>query len=265
MPSSAPFNVAVVGYGMSAKTFHIPLVLALPKDFNLYGIVQRTPKPEDDASKDHPTAKSWRSVEEVYKDAEVDVVIVTSIPATHFEMCKAALEAGKNVVVEKPFVPTVEEADELIAIAKKAGKLLTVYQNRRWDSDYLTVCKVMEQGLLGDLVEFESHYDRHRPEPPVNTWKGEEGPAHGSIYDLGTQLIDQIYHSFGMPERVTGFVGNQRRNVEGGAPDSHMVLLHYKHMLVTVKAAIISPEEEQLRFWIRGTQGSFKKVSKDHK
>ena len=260
--SSKPFNVAIVGYGLSAKVFHIPLILALPNDFKLYGIVQRTPKPNDDASHDHPKAKSWRSVEEVYKDPDVDVIVITSIPETHFDMCKSALEAGKNVVVEKPFVPTAEEADQLVEIAKKSGKLLTVYQNRRWDSDYLTVRKILAEGLLGDIAEFETHYDRHRPDPQPETWKVKEAPAHGSIYDLGTHLIDQIYHSFGMPERVTGFVGNQRRSVKGGAPDSHIVLLHYEGMLVTVKAAIISPEEEQLRFWIRGTKGSFKKVSR---
>ncbi|KAK5137245.1 hypothetical protein LTR08_000215 [Meristemomyces frigidus] len=263
MSSSRPFNVAVVGYGMSAVTFHIPLISALQNDFKLYGIVQRTPKPDNDASHDHPEVKSWRSVDEVYQDPDVDVVVITSIPETHFDMCKSALEAGKHVVVEKPFVPSAKEADQLIEIAKKNGKLLTVYQNRRWDSDYLTVQKILEEGLLGDIAEFETHYDRHRPEPQPETWKVQDAPAHGSIYDLGTHLIDQVYHTFGMPERVTGFVGNQRRSVQGGAADSHTVLLHYPHLLVTVKAGIISAEEEQLRFWIRGTKGSFKKFYLD--
>ena len=245
---------------MSAKIFHIPLIQALPNDFKLYGIVQRSPKTGDDASKDHPNVRLWHSVDEVYKDPEVDVVVVTSIPATHYEMCKAALEAGKHVVVEKPFVPTAKEADDLVATAKKSGKLLTVYQNRRWDSDYLTLRKVMEEGSLGEIVEFETHYDRHRPEAPPDTWKAKDAPAHGSLYDLGSHLIDQVYNTFGMPKRVTGFIGNQRRNVQGGAPDSHTVLLHYEGIMVTVKAAIISPEAEQLRFWVRGVDGSFKKV-----
>ena len=153
--ASNSFNAAIIGYGLSAKVFHIPLILAVP-DFKLYGIVQRSPKPDDDAAKDHSGIKSWRSVEEVYKDAEVDVVVITSIPETHYEMCKDALEAGKHVVVEKPFVPTSREAEELIGIARKSGKLLTVYQNRRWDSDFLTLRKIMAEGSLGEIAEFET-------------------------------------------------------------------------------------------------------------
>lgn len=254
-----PLNVAVVGYGLSAKVFHIPLVQALPEEYKLYGIVQRSPKPDDDASKDHPDAKVWHSVDEVYADPEVDVVVISTIPETHFSMCKASLEAGKNVVVEKPFVPTAKEADELVNIAKKSGKLLTVYQNRRWDSDYLTLRKVMAEGLLGDIAEFETHYDRHRPDPPPDTWKAKDKVGHGSLFDLGTHTLDQVYHSFGMPQKVTGIVWNQRRSVEGGAPDSHTVLLQYPGMLVTVHAGVVSPEEEQMRYWVRGTKGSFRK------
>lgn len=257
--SSKTFNVAVVGYGLSAKVFHIPLILAVP-DFKLYGIVQRSPKPNDDASKDHPGVKLYRSVDEVYQDPDVDVVVITSIPGTHYDMCKRALEAGKNVVVEKPFVPTAQEADELCRIAKENSKLLTVYQNRRWDSDYVTLRQIMEKGLLGDIAEFETHFDRHRPEPPADTWKAVDAPGHGSIYDLGTHLIDQVYHSFGMPQSVTGFITTQRRGVQDGSHDSHTVILHYNKMLVTVKAGVVSPEVEQLRYWVRGTKGCFKKV-----
>ena len=265
--ASKPFNVGVIGYGLSAKVFHIPLILALPDDFKLYGIVQRSPKPDNDASKDHPGTKSWRSVDEMYKDAEVDVVVITSIPSTHYAMCKDALEAGKHVVVEKPFVPTSKEADELVQIAKKSGKHLTVYQNRRWDSDYLTLRKILDEGALGDVAEFETHFDRHRPDAPSgapgtdHAWKTADALGNESIYDLGTHLIDQVYHTFGMPKSVVGFVGRQRRGVTEGPNDSHMVLLQYPGpLLATVKANVISPEEEQLRFWVRGTQGSFKKV-----
>ncbi|KAI6893241.1 UPF0052-domain-containing protein [Hortaea werneckii] len=261
--ASKPFNVAVVGYGLSAKVFHIPLVLALPSDFKLYGIVQRSPKLDDDCSKDHPGIKSWRSVDEVYSDPNVDVVIITSIPETHFEMCKAALEAGKNVVCEKPFVPTSQEAGQLAEIAKKNGKQLAVYQNRRWDADFLTLRKIMADGALGDIAEFETHFDRHRPEPPADNWKAKEGPAHGAVYDLGTHLLDQVYSAFGNPEKVTGFVGNQRVGVKSGPPDSFTVLLQYGQMLVTAKAGVVSPEEEQLRYWVRGTKGSFRKCHLD--
>ncbi|KAK3113925.1 hypothetical protein LTR53_008292 [Teratosphaeriaceae sp. CCFEE 6253] len=264
--TSKPYNVAIVGYGMSAKVFHIPLVQALPSDFKLYGIVQRSPKADDDVRKDHPDVKHWHSVDAIYSDPDVDVVVLTTVPETHHEMCKAALEAGKHVVCEKPFVPTASEADDLLDIAKRSGKLLTVYQNRRWDSDYLTLRQVMAEGVLGEIVEFEVHYDRHRPDPPPATWKTVEAPGHGSIFDLGTHKIDQVYHTFGMPAKVTGFITTQRRNPpEDGAHDSHTLILQYpaRNLMVTVKAAIVSPEAEQLHFWVRGTEGSFKKFGVD--
>ena len=263
--ASKPFNAAVVGYGLSAKVFHIPLILALPNDFKLYGVVQRSPKPDNDASKAHPDIKLFRSVDEVYKDSGVDLVVITSTPGTHFSMVKDALEAGKNVVVEKPFVPTAKEANELIEIQKKSGKVLAVYQNRRWDSDFLTLRQVMEAGSLGSIAEFETHFDRHRPElPSTESWKNEDAPGHGSIFDLGTHLIDQIYHLFGMPKRVTGFLYQQRRGVDGGPHDSFTAILQYADgMMATARAGVVGPEVEQLRFWVRGTKASFKKVCKD--
>lgn len=259
--ASKLINVAVVGYGLSAKVFHIPLILALSDEFKLYGVVQRSPKPDDDVSKDHPGIKLFRSVDEVYKDSEVDLVVITSTPGTHFSMCKDALEAGKNVVVEKPFVPTAKEADDLIEIQKKSGKVLAVYQNRRWDSDYLTLRKIMEDGSLGDIAEFETHFDRHRPEAPSTaSWKATDAPGHGSIFDLGTHLIDQIYHTFGMPKKVTGFLYQQRRGVEGGPHDSFTAVLQYPGMMATARAGVVGPHVRQLRFWVRGTKGSFHKV-----
>lgn len=264
--SAKQFNAAVIGYGLSAKVFHIPLIEAVP-ELKLYGIVQRTPKPDDDASKDFPSAKAYRSAEEAFADPDVDVIVVTSVPETHFEFTKKALESGKHVVVEKPFVPTSKEANELAAIAKQTGKLLTVYQNRRWDSDFLTVKQIMAEDKLGTIGEFETHFDRHRPElPPAasQTWKNKDLPAGGALFDLGSHLIDQVYNLFGPPKQVTGHVGIQRPGVTSGSPDNCTVLLHYgqegANFLVTVKAAVISPEEEQLRYWIRGTKGSFKKV-----
>ena len=259
--ASKPFNVAVVGYGLSAKVFHIPLILAVP-DLKLYGIVQRSPKPDNDASADHPGIKRFESVEEVYSDPDVDLVVLSTVPGTHYSMCKDALEAGKNVVVEKPFVPTAKEADDLISIQKKSGKLLSIYQNRRWDADYLTLRQIVSSGSLGSIAEFETHFDRHRPDPPPDNWKAVDKPGHGSIYDLGTHLIDQIYHLLGMPERVRGFVYQQRHGIEGGAHDSFTALLHYGKMIATAKAGVVSPEVEQLRFWVRGTKGSFKKVGR---
>ncbi|EXJ81161.1 oxidoreductase [Capronia epimyces CBS 606.96] len=258
------YNVGVIGYGLSAKTFQIPFITAVP-DFNLYAIVQRHPKPEDDARKDHPSIKLYGSAEDLVKDDQVHVVVVTTAPDSHVQLAKLALQAKKHVVVEKPFTPTAAEAQELTDLAKSQGVLITVYQNRRWDSDFLTVRKYIEDGTLGRIAEFESHFDRHRPDPPAESWKAYNTPGNGAVYDLGTHLMDQVVHLFGMPQRITGFVGSQREVNPHGLEDSCTILLHYDKikMVATVKAAVVSPEVNQLRFWVRGVKGSFKKFHAD--
>jgi len=161
-------------------------------------------------------------------------------------------------------VPTSAEAEALIALSKKTGKLTCVYQNRRWDTDFLTVKKLISKGTIGRIVEFETHFDRYKPERP-DTWKGTLSmeQAGGVVYDLGTHLIDQAYVLFGIPKTVTGLFVNQR-NDGAEEPDSITVLLGYETgPLVTVKAGVLSVEEEQLRYWVRGTKGSFKKYNLD--
>ncbi|KKA21430.1 NAD binding Rossmann fold oxidoreductase [Rasamsonia emersonii CBS 393.64] len=255
------WNVGVIGYGFSAKIFHIPFIQAVP-DFKLYAIVQRHPKPDDDAEKDHPGIKAYRSADDLVKDETVDVVVVTTAPDSHVALTKLALEAGKHVVVEKPFTPTHKEADELVALAKKQNKLLAVYQNRRWDADFVTLSKLVKNGTLGRVVEYETHFDRYRPViPNTDSWKYKVLPAGGAVYDLGTHLLDQAVYLFGLPQRVTGFVGSQREVNPTGFEDSFTVLLHYNSgLLVTAKCSVVSAEEKQLRFWVRGDKGSFKKA-----
>ncbi|KAF5873567.1 putative oxidoreductase domain-containing protein [Botrytis fragariae] len=258
------YNVGVIGYGLSAKVFHIPLILVTPS-FTLHSIVQRTPKPNDNAAQDHPEAKIYNSADAMFADSEIDIIIISTTPETHFPFTKAALQAGKHVMVEKPFVPTSAEASELISISKETGKFICVYQNRRWDSDFLTVKKLMADGLLGRVVEFETHFDRFKGEKPA-TWKGTltMEDAGGVIYDLGTHLIDQAFCLFGQPKTVTAIFTNQR--ADGSAePDSITVMLNYgeKGPLVTAKAGVLCVEEEQLRYWVRGSQGSFKKYHLD--
>jgi predicted dehydrogenase len=249
---------------MSAKVFHIPLIQVTPS-FNLHSIVQRTPKPNDDASKDHPSSKVYHSADEMFADQSIDIIVVTTTPDTHFIFTKSALESGKHVIVEKPFVPTSSEAQQLIDISKKTGKLICVYQNRRWDTDFLTVQQLIKEDKLGSVVEFETHFDRYKPERPP-TWKGmlTMDKAGGVIYDLGTHLIDQAYVLFGMPESVVGIFSNQR-NDGAQEPDSMTVLLRYGKggPLVTAKAGVLSIETEQLRYWVRGSKGSFKKYHLD--
>jgi predicted dehydrogenase len=266
MLSSPSFYILITNsVSLSAKVFQIPLIRVTPS-FKLHSIVQRTPKPNDDASADHPTAKIYHSADEMLADPSIDVIVITTTPETHFSFAKSALEGGKHVMVEKPFVPTSSEAQQLIDISAKTGKLICVYQNRRWDSDFLTVKKLIEEDTLGRVVEFNTHFDRYKPVRPTN-WKGTLGmkDAGGVVYDLGTHLLDQCYVLFGMPSSVIAIFSNQRNDESGqDEPDSITVMLGYKSgPLVTVKAGVICVETEQLRYWVRGTKGSFRKLNLD--
>lgn len=165
------------------------------------------------------------------------------------------------MVVEKPFCPSSTECDGLIALAKDKGKILTVFQNRRWDADFVTLKRILAENQLGRVVEFESHFDRYDPVVPPRDLV--DSPGSGVIYDLGTHLFDQILDIYGPPTGVTGFLGRQRERSDSGGPfDACSVLLHYgSGLLATVKASPMTCDEVQLRFWVRGSKGSYKKVS----
>ncbi len=168
------------------------------------------------------------------------------------------------MVVEKPFTPTSKEAYELTSLANKQKRLLTVYQNRRWDADFLTLTKYVKNGSLGRVVDFETHFDRHRPEAPKSdSWKYKVQPGGGAIYDLGTHLMDQVVYLFGPPKRITAFIGTQRDPNPTGFEDSCTILMHYHGMMATARASVVSPEVNQLRYWVRGDKGSFKKFHLD--
>lgn len=250
---------------MSAKIFHIPFIATTPQ-FKLHAIVQRSPKNGNSAPADHPEAKHYTDVQDLLADAAVDVVVVTTPPDNHFALTKAALESGKHVLTEKPFVPTSAEADQLISIARAAGRLICVYQNRRWDSDFLTVRHLLVQGTLGRVLEFNTHFDRYKAVAATN-WKGELGiPQGGSaLFDLGTHLIDQVYVLFGMPQSVRGRLLSQREGKpEFFNPDAVTAELTYPDgKLVHVRISSLSAEVEQQRFWVRGIKGSFHKVGLD--
>jgi predicted dehydrogenase len=251
---------------MSAKIFHIPFVTLTPK-FKLHSIVQRSPSTGSSAPADHPDLKHYTDVKDLFQDPEVDVVIVTTPPNTHFELAALALENGKHVLVEKPFVPTAKQADQLIALAKEKQRLICVYQNRRWDADFLTVKKLIADGTLGRIYEFETHFDRYRAERPA-TWKGKLGIADGgsALYDLGSHLIDQVYSLFGTPSSVYGKFTDQRDGkFSAEDPDSITAQLAYDDtgLLVHVRIGVLSVETQQVRFWVRGSNGTYHKNGLD--
>lgn len=264
--ASKTFNVGVVGYGMSAKVFHIPFIKTTP-NLKLHSIVQRSPKEGNSAPADHPDAKHYTDLDSLLADPEVDVVVITTPPNNHFTQTKAVLEAGKHVLTEKPFVPTSEEAEKLIAIAKEKGRLICVYQNRRWDTDFLLVKHLVSEGTLGRILDVDTHFDRYKAEAPTN-WKGDLDISQGgtAVFDLGTHLIDQAYVLFGMPQAVHGRLLSQRegRISETTAPDSVSAELIYSNgLIVRVRIGVLSVETTQPRFWVRGSKGSFHKTGLD--
>ena len=193
-----PINTALLSFGMSGVVFHAPLIHVHP-GFTLSAVWERT---KDLAQKKFPGIKTFRSLEDLLSDPDIELVIVNTPNYTHYEYARKALLAGKHVIVEKPFTVTVAEGEELIVLAKEQAKLLSVYQNRRYDSDYRTLRKILEQGLLGNIAEAEFHFDRYNESLSPKLHKEEPGPGRGALYDLGAHLIDQALQLFGMPQAV---------------------------------------------------------------
>ncbi|KAJ9132190.1 Scyllo-inositol 2-dehydrogenase (NADP(+)) [Pleurostoma richardsiae] len=259
------YNIAIIGYGVSAKIFHIPFIEATT-NFRLYGIVQRRPRPGSSASADYPTIQHYKNAEDMFADKEVDVVVITTPPDSHFEFSKRALESGKHVLTEKPFVPTSQEAEALISIAKKHNKLISVYQNRRWDLDFLTLKHLVKNGSLGRIWEINTHFDRYQPEPRT-PWAGELTIASGGsvIFELGTHLIDQVYSIFKMPAIIRARMWSHLRGeTDFERPDALAAELVYSPDLsANIRISSHSTEATQPRFWVRGTKGSYHKHALD--
>lgn len=247
-------RTALLSYGMSGEVFHVPLLQA-HEGFEVAGIWQRNrAKPVRHA---FPVADDYR---EILDDASVELIIVNTPNESHFSYASQALDAGKHVVVEKPFTVTTGEADQLIDLAAKKNRMLTVFQNRRWDADFLTVKKVLEEKLLGKLVECEIHYDRFRNFIEPGTWKEEAKPGTGILYNLGSHLLDQALVLFGMPRYVDARMGIQRPG--GQVDDFFDIRMEYDDLFVILKSSYLVREQGP-RFILHGTQGSFTKSGID--
>ena len=251
-----PIQTALASYGMSGKVFHAPFLTVNPR-FHLKKVVERH---RTNSSQEYPEVEVVRDFQEVLDDASIELVIVNTPNPLHFKMTRKALKAGKHVAVEKPFTPTKKEADELMAIAKEEKKVLTVFQNRRWDGDFLTVRKVVAGNLLGRLVEFEAHYDRYVNFITQNSWKEEPGPGSGILYNLGSHMIDQALVLFGVPEAVSADIGAQREGSD--IDDYYDIKLHYEQFNTILKSSYLVREAGP-RYVVHGTAGSFVKFGID--
>lgn len=249
-------GVALASYGMSGQVFHGPLIQENP-GFRMVSILERS---KNLSSSRYPGIRIERDYKALLNNDEVELIIVNTPDPFHYEMSLQALEAKKHVVVEKPFVLDSNKGLELIELARKKDVLLSVFQNRRWDGDFLTIREILRKGLLGRLVEYEAHFDRYRNFIRENTWKENPKMSSGTLFNLGSHLIDQALVLFGNPMHVTADVRIQRTG--GNINDAFTVWLGYQGIKVTLKASYLVREPGP-RYLLHGTEGSYLKYGID--
>lgn len=247
-------KAGLVGFGMVAERFHAPLISAEPA-IELSHVVERH---SNRSQQLYPQVEVVRSIDQLLS-CPVDLVVVLTPNRSHFHLAKASLEAGKHVVIDKPMTVSSEQADELIELATLRGRVLSVFHNRRWDSDFLTLRRLLKSGSLGRIVEFESRFDRFRPDPKGG-WREQSGEGTGILYDLGSHLVDQALVLFGRPQAVLADVRVQREGVQ--ADDWFRILFDYPDVRVCLRASCLAAEP-RIRFCVRGTEGSWLKRGLD--
>jgi scyllo-inositol 2-dehydrogenase (NADP+) len=249
-------KTGVVGFGVAAQFMHLPFIITNP-DFELQSILQRH---GETAKEKYPGVHIVRTLDEMLADHSLELIVITTPNDSHFEYASRSLEAGKHVVLEKPFTITSEDAKNLIDLAARKNRVLSVYQNRRYVSDFLTIRQLLEEKQLGEIVEFEAHYDRYRPEQRPNAWREENTPGSGILYDLGAHLIDQALCLFGLPHFITADIRIQRPHAR--TTDYFELWLDYGFSKIILKAGMLVREPGP-RYMIHGRQGSFIKSGED--
>jgi scyllo-inositol 2-dehydrogenase (NADP+) len=252
-----PIRSALVSFGISSRTFHAPFLTNIP-GFQLCKVVERH---GEESAKKYPGVQVVRTIDELLADDSIELVVITSPNETHHPYAKAALESGKHVVLEKPFANTTAEALDLVETAKATGKVCSVYHNRRYVSDFLTMQQILDKKLLGDVHEFEAHYDRYRPNPRTyGLWREEPKPGSGVFFDLGSHLIDQALYLFGIPKSITADIRKQKSYSQ--VDDYFDIRLDYGWLKVLLKSGMLVREMGP-RYMIHGTLGSFIKYGED--
>jgi scyllo-inositol 2-dehydrogenase (NADP+) len=236
-------RTGLIGHGLGGKAFHEPLIRA-SEGLELACIA---------------TSRSSPDPAGLIANPDIDLIIISTPNHSHYPLAEAALAAGKHVVIDKPFTVTLAEADGLIALAREKRRVLTVFHNRRWDGDFLTVRKLLASGRLGEVMRYEAHWDRFRPAIRPG-WKEEEGPGTGVLGDLGPHLIDQALLLFGPPDAVVGDVERQRAGTK--VDDYFAITLRYGRRRVILTSSLLAAAPGP-RFGLYGTQGSFVKYGLD--
>ncbi|AXT38713.1 oxidoreductase [Alteromonas sp. BL110] len=248
-------STLLVGFGFSATTFHLPFLNYLPQ-FSVDVVISSKP---DVVKALLPEAEVYSSLEEALKIHDVDLVVITTPNHLHGRQTKLALEHSCHVLVEKPFTLDSEEAEALVELANGQNKQLCVYQNRRFDGDFLTIKQLIDDGVIGEIKRLESRFDRFRP-VPRDRWRENEGPGSGIFWDLGPHLIDQALELFGNPKAVSANIMALREN--GQSDDTFDVTLHYGDKVIKLGSSAFQAGKT-LRYDVQGTKGSFRKFYLD--
>ncbi|WP_222704940.1 oxidoreductase [Risungbinella massiliensis] len=244
-------SVGLIGFGLAGEVFHAPLIQSTE---SLQLTKVRTSQKEKVKQSLGNRVEAVLETSEILDDPSIDLVVIATPNSSHYELAKAALLAGKHVVVDKPFVVRSEQGEELIRLSKEKNKILSVFHNRRWDNDFLTMRHLIQTNELGDIHTYYAHFDRFRPEVQAR-WKEQDPEGAGVLYDLGSHLIDQALILFGKPEAGYADIFTQRK--EAVAPDGfHLTLYYPNERKVILRSGSLSLQPGP-RYEVHGTQGSF--------
>ena len=249
-------RVGLVGFGLAGRVFHAPVISSV-EGLNLAAVVERH---TDLAVERYPGITTYRTLEAMLEDASLDLLVVATPPGSHFEVARQILETGKNVIVDKPMAPDSAEIAQLMELATARRVLLAPFHNRRHDSDFQTIHKVIHEDILGRLVYVESTLDRWSPGSARRPWKDDPAQGGGTLLDLGTHLADQALALFGKPEGISAEIDHERDGQ--GANDSFTLRLRYEGFRVTLAANRLSTLARP-RFHLRGTKGNYWKWGTD--
>jgi scyllo-inositol 2-dehydrogenase (NADP+) len=254
---SKPIVTAIASFGMSGVVFQGPSLKIYPQKYKIHKILERT---KNVSALRYPEATIVRTYEEILNDPEIELVIVNTPDFLHFSMAKQAIEAGKHVMVEKPFTKNSEDARTLISLAKQKGVILTVYQSKRLDNGFQTLKKILEEKLLGRIVEYEAHYDRYRNYIQEGSWKEDGDERTGVLFNLGSHIVDQTLVLFGLPNAVTAHLNVLRTG--GRTTDNFDIRLHYDKFNAILRSSYLVREIGP-QYIVHGTEGSFVKMGTD--
>jgi scyllo-inositol 2-dehydrogenase (NADP+) len=249
-------HVGLVGFGAAGRVFHAPVIRGVP-GLELRAILQRHGA---SAQEMYPDVRVVRDLDTLLADDGIRLVLIATPNVSHHELARQCLLAGRDVVVDKPFTVTSAEARDLVETAASRGRLLSVYQNRRWDGDFLTVRQLIASGALGRVVQFESRFDRYRPRRRPAAWRESDEPGSGILFDFGPHLLDQALVLFGMPQAITADVRLERDDAV--VDDAFDILLHYPNLRVLLGATMLACAPGP-RLLVHGTRGTYSKYGLD--